>query len=42
LFEDKLRMFENRVLRKIPGSIREEIIGQWRRLYKEQHYDLYL
>jgi hypothetical protein len=34
-------VFENRALGKISGSNRDEIIGQWRRLHKEQLYDLY-
>jgi hypothetical protein len=41
LLEDRLRVFENRVLRKVFGSQRNKIIGQWRKLRKEQLYDLY-
>jgi hypothetical protein len=29
----KLRVFENRVLRKIFGHERDEITGEWRRLH---------
>jgi hypothetical protein len=29
------------VLRKIFGSKREEVIGDWRRLHNEELYDLY-
>jgi hypothetical protein len=28
--ENRLRMFENRVLRKIYGTKREEVAGDWR------------
>jgi hypothetical protein len=34
-------MFENRVLRKIFRSKRDEVIGEWRRLRNEELYDLY-
>jgi hypothetical protein len=36
------RMFENRVLRKILGFKRKEETGEWRRLSKEEFYDLCL
>jgi hypothetical protein len=36
-----LRVFENRVLRKIFGPKRGKITGKWRRLYNEELYDLY-
>ena len=39
--EHRLRMFENRVARKIFGPKREEVIGQWRKLHNEELYDLY-
>jgi hypothetical protein len=39
--EDRLRVFENRVLRKIFEHKRDEITGEWRRLYNEELYDLY-
>ena len=39
---NRLSEFENRVLRKICGCKRDEITGLWRRLHKEQIYDLYL
>jgi hypothetical protein len=35
------RAFENRVLRRIFGSKRDEIIGEWRRLHNEELNDLY-
>jgi hypothetical protein len=34
-----LRVFENRVLRRIFGSKREEVTGEWRRLYNEELND---
>jgi hypothetical protein len=34
----RLRVFENRVLRRICGPNRNEVIGEWRRLHnKELH-----
>ena len=33
-------MFENRVLRKIFGPKRGEVIGDWRKLHNEELYDL--
>jgi hypothetical protein len=32
----KLRMFENRVLRRIFGPTRDEVTGEWRKLHKEE------
>jgi hypothetical protein len=32
--EHNLRVFENRVLRRIFGPKRDELTGEWRRLYK--------
>jgi len=37
----KLRVFENMVLRRIFGSRREEVMGEWRRLHNEELNDLY-
>jgi hypothetical protein len=34
--ECRLRVFENRVLRKIFGLKRDEVTGEWRRLHNEQ------
>ena len=34
-------MFENTVLRRIFGSRRDEITGEWRRLHNEELNDLY-
>ena len=37
----KLRVFENRVLRKIFGPRRDKVTGEWRRLHNEELNDLY-
>jgi len=37
----KLRVFENMVLRRIFGTKRDEVTGEWRRLHKEELNDLY-
>jgi hypothetical protein len=39
--ERRLRVYENRVLRKIFEPKRDEITGECRRLHKEDLYDLY-
>jgi len=39
--ERKLRLFENVVLRRIFGSRRDEVTGEWRRLHNEELNDLY-
>jgi len=39
--ERKLRVFENRVLRRIFGPWRDEVTGEWRRLHNEELYVLY-
>ena len=39
--ERKLRVFENRVLRRIFGPRRDEVTGEWRRLHNEELNDLY-
>jgi hypothetical protein len=36
-----LRVFENRVLRRIFGPKREEVVGGWRRLHNEELHNLY-
>ena len=36
-----LRIFHNRVLRKIFGPKRDEVTGEWRRLRNEELYNLY-
>jgi hypothetical protein len=39
--ESRLRVFENRVLRRIFGGKRDEITGDWRKLLNEELNDLY-
>jgi len=39
--ERRLRVFENWVLRRIFGPRRYEVIGEWRKLHKEELNDLY-
>jgi hypothetical protein len=39
--EHRLRVFENRVLRKIIGPKMDEVIGEWRELHNEELPDLY-
>jgi hypothetical protein len=39
--EHRLRVFENRVLRRIFGPKRDEVTGDWRRLHNEELHDLY-
>ena len=34
--DHKLRMFENRVLRRIFGPKRDEVTGNWRKLYNDE------
>ena len=36
-----LRVFENRLLRRIFGPKKDEVAGEWRRLHNEELYDLY-
>jgi hypothetical protein len=37
----RLRVFENRVLRRIFGCRRKEITGEWRKPHNEELNDLY-
>ena len=39
--ERRLRVFENRVLRRIFGSKRDEVTGEWRKLHNEELNDVY-
>jgi hypothetical protein len=39
--ECRLRVFDNRVLRRIFGPKRDEVTEEWRRLYQEELYALY-
>jgi len=36
----RLRVFENRVLKRIFGSKRDEVTGEWRKLHNEELNDL--
>jgi len=36
--ERRLRVFQNRVLRRIFGSKRDEVTGEWRKLHNEELY----
>jgi len=39
--ERRLRLFENRVLRKVFGPKRDEVTGEWRKLHNEELRNLY-
>jgi hypothetical protein len=39
--ERRLRVFENRVLRRVFESKRDEVTGEWRKLHNEELNDLY-
>jgi hypothetical protein len=39
--EHGLRVFENRVLRRIFGPKRDEVMGEWRKLHNRELHDLY-
>jgi hypothetical protein len=39
--EHRLRVFENRVLRRICGRKRDEVTGEWRKLHNEELHNLY-
>jgi hypothetical protein len=39
--EHRLRVFENRVLRRIFGPKRDEVTGEWRKLHNEELHILY-
>jgi hypothetical protein len=40
--EHRLRVFENRVLRRIFGVKKDEVTGQWRKLHSVKFHNLYL
>jgi hypothetical protein len=40
--EHRLRVFENRLLRRIFGPKKGEVTGEWRKLHNEELRDLYL
>jgi hypothetical protein len=39
--EHRLRVFDNRELRRISGPKRDEVTGEWRKLHNEALCDLY-
>ena len=39
--EGRLRVFENRVLRRVFGHRRDEVTGEWREIHNEELNDLY-
>jgi hypothetical protein len=39
--EHRLRVFENRVLKRIFGPKRDEVTGEWRKLHSEEFHNLY-
>jgi hypothetical protein len=39
--DHRLRVFQNRVLRRIFGPKRDEVTGGWRRLHNEELHNLY-
>jgi hypothetical protein len=39
--ELRLRVFENRVLRRVFGPKRDDVTGEWRKLHNEELNDLY-
>jgi hypothetical protein len=41
LEEHRLRVFENRVLRRIFGPERDEVTGGWRKLHNEEIHNLH-
>jgi hypothetical protein len=41
VFGSLLRVFENRVLRRIFGSKRDEVTGDWRKLHNGELHNLY-
>jgi hypothetical protein len=39
--ECRLRVFKNKVLRRIFGPKRDEVTGEWRKLHKKELYAVY-
>jgi hypothetical protein len=39
--EHRLRVFENRVLRRIFAIKKDEVMGEWRKLHNKELHDLY-
>ena len=40
MYDDGLRVFENRVLRRTLGPKRDDVTGEWRKLHNEELNDL--
>ena len=40
--ERRLRLLENRALRRLFGPKRDQVTGEWRRLHNEEFNDVYL
>jgi hypothetical protein len=39
--EHRLKVFQNRMVRRIFGPRRDEVTGEWRKLHNEEVHDLY-
>jgi hypothetical protein len=39
--EHRLRLFEKRVLRRVFGPKKDEVMGEWRKMHNEELRDLY-
>jgi hypothetical protein len=39
--EHRLRVFENRVMKRMFEPKRQEVVGCWRKLYNEKFHNLY-
>jgi hypothetical protein len=39
--EHRLRVFENRVLKRVFRPKRDEMTGEWRKLHNKEHHNLY-
>jgi hypothetical protein len=39
--ELRLRVFQNRMLRRLFGLKRDEVTGEWRKLHNEELHDMY-
>jgi hypothetical protein len=39
--QHRLRVFENRVLRRVFGPKRDEVTGEWRKLHNKEIHDIY-
>jgi hypothetical protein len=37
----RLRVFDNRVIRRIFGTQMDEVTGEWEKLHSEEHHILY-